>query len=108
MSAEEAARKLQEKFGRGSPPAREDVKGYLGEALAKVRPGPQAQGRKDGAAQFARARRGNTACAFSRRAIVGKCPISSSRQSFFTKRGMARRRCLSQRAKAKRPCVGCS
>jgi len=46
MSAEEAARKLQEKFGHGSPPTREDVKGYLGEALAKVRPGRKRKAEK--------------------------------------------------------------
>ena len=46
MSAEDAARKLQEKFGHGSPPTREDVKGYLGEALAKVRPGRKRKAEK--------------------------------------------------------------
>ena len=46
MSAEDAARKLQEKFGHGSPPTREDAKGYLGEALAKVRPGRKRKAEK--------------------------------------------------------------
>ena len=46
MSAEEAARKLQAKFGHGSPPPREDVKGNLGEALAKQRPGRKRKAEK--------------------------------------------------------------
>ena len=46
MSADEAARKVQAKFGHGSPPTREDVKGYLGEALARVRPGRKRKAEK--------------------------------------------------------------
>src|SRR5271157_2759061 len=34
------------KFGHGSPPTREDVKGYLGEALAKLRPGRKRKAEK--------------------------------------------------------------
>jgi len=102
MSAEDAARKLQEKFGHGSPPTREDAKGYLGEALAKVRPAASARPKRWRSSICACPKRSNTACAFSRRAIVVKCPISSSRRSNSTKRGMARRRCSNQHAKARR------
>src|SRR5271157_1865284 len=102
MSAEDAARKLQEKFGHGSPPTREDAKGYLGEALAKVRPAASARPKRWRSSICACPKSSNTACAFSRRAIVWKCPISSSRQSNSTKIVMAPPRCSSRRAKAKR------
>ena len=47
MSAKDAARMLQEKFGPlGSPPARDEIKGYLGDAFAKGRPGRKRKAEK--------------------------------------------------------------
>jgi predicted DNA-binding protein len=46
MSAKNAAQKLREKFGFGSPPTRGEVKGNLGEALAKARPGRKRKAEK--------------------------------------------------------------
>ena len=46
MSAEDAARKLQEKFRHGSPPTREETKGNLDQALVKTRPGRKRKAEK--------------------------------------------------------------
>jgi hypothetical protein len=46
MSAKDAARTVLERFRLGSPPTREDVKGRLGDALAKVRPGRKRKAEK--------------------------------------------------------------
>ncbi len=46
MSAKDTARIVLEKFRLGSPPAREEVKGNLGEALAKARPGRKRKAEK--------------------------------------------------------------
>ena len=47
MSAEDTALILKERFGAlGSPPARDEVKGYLGGAFAKGRPGRKRKAEK--------------------------------------------------------------
>jgi predicted DNA-binding protein len=46
MSAKDKARIVLDKFRLSSPPTREDVKGYLGEALAKTRPGRKRKAEK--------------------------------------------------------------
>jgi len=47
MSAKDAARIVKESFGRlGSPPARDEVKGYLGDVLSKGRPGRKRKAEK--------------------------------------------------------------
>ncbi len=45
MSGKTAAQKLKEKFGFGSPPARAETKGYVGEP-AKARPGRKRKAEK--------------------------------------------------------------
>ena len=46
MTAKDAARTVLEKFRFGSPPTREDVKGTLGDALAKTKPGRKRKAEK--------------------------------------------------------------
>jgi hypothetical protein len=47
MSAKDAARIVKERFGRlDSPPARDEVKGYLGDVLSKGRPGRKRKAEK--------------------------------------------------------------
>jgi len=47
MSAADRAKKLKEKFGGlGAPPARDEIKGTLGDALARGRPGRKRKAEK--------------------------------------------------------------
>jgi len=46
MTAKDAARTVLEKFRLGCPPTREDVKGRLGDTLAKGRPGRKRKAEK--------------------------------------------------------------
>ena len=47
MSAADRAKELQEKFGKlGSPPARDEIKGALADALARGRPGRKRKAEK--------------------------------------------------------------
>ena len=46
MSAKDAARLVREKFGFGSPPSRQEVKGNLADASPKGRPGRKPRAEK--------------------------------------------------------------
>ena len=47
MSAADRAKELQEKFGKlGAPPARDEIKGALADALARGRPGRKRKAEK--------------------------------------------------------------
>jgi hypothetical protein len=46
VSAEDAAQRLKERFRLGSPPARDEIKGTLGDGLARGRPGRKRKAEK--------------------------------------------------------------